>query len=121
MRLDSLIPVIKNYRKTGPAFFVKALEEKTTEASGWGGQWAAKITEWLKKEKAVVVTEERQADYIIGGEVAKIGKILGVVITISYAGVVEKSISDRVIGTDDSRLHDLFVETVMTIPYFPKK
>lgn len=120
-RLNSLIPLIQGYRKTGPSFFVKAFEEKTSEASGLGGQWASRVTDWLKEEGAVVVREEQRADYIIGGEVSKIGKILGVVITISYGGMVEKSISDRVIGTDDSRLRNLFVETLRAIPYFPRK
>jgi hypothetical protein len=120
-RLNSLIPFIQSYRKTGPSFFVKTFEEKTSEASGLGGQWSSKIAEWLKEEGAVVVREEQKADYIIGGEVSKIGKILGVVITINYGGMVEKSISDRVIGTDDSRLHDLFVESLRAIPYFPRK
>ena len=63
----------------------------------------------------------QKADYIIGGEVAKIGKMLGVVITISYAGTVEKSISDRVTADNDSRLQELFLEILRTIPYFPKK
>lgn len=120
-RLNLFIPLIQSYRKTGPSFFVKTFEERTSEASGLGGQWATKITEWLKEEGAVVEREEQRGDYIIGGEVSKIGKILGVVITISYGGMVEKSVSDRVIGTEDSRLRELFVETLRAIPYFPRK
>lgn len=120
-KLNSLLPLIRNYRDTGPSFFVKPFEEKTPEAAGLGAQWASRVTDWAKQEGAVILDSGQKADYIIGGEVAKIGKVLGVVITISYAGTVEKTISDRVIGDNLSRLRGMFVENLRTIPYFPKR
>ena|GEM_PF-1127272 len=119
--LSLLQRVIQIYRDKGPAFYIAPLQEATDDAAGQGKIWQDKITSWISTEGIMTVPSPDDADYVITGNVSRISNTVGIEIVISYAGVEDARLSDRVLKGDDARLRRLLLEKIRQFPYIPAR
>ena len=119
-KLAALKPEIMQYRAAGPSFFVKPFAELTRTGEK-GMIWRDKLRSWIAGEGVRIAASPMDADYVISGNVSRIGDVEGVEIVFSHYGEKETGFTDRVKKGDDARLKRIFIETLHSIPWVPAK